>query len=128
MDPAAHGRVVRTAGGGQEEGQQARDLARTEAHRRCHGGEVALLNLGELDGVLQPVPERTVLAAEVPDLVKEFLAGRPLTVLRFDGLLDAAGVLVGALSATAGGLGWPGDVTPASRKHGGGIADPGHDG
>ena len=128
VDPAAHGRVVRTEGGGQEEGQQAGDLAGTEAHRRRHGGEVALLGLGELDGVLQPVPELTVLAAEVLDLVEEFLAGRAVAVLLFDGLLDAAGVLVGDLSATAGRLGLTGDVAPASREHGGGIADPGHHG
>jgi hypothetical protein len=117
-----------TEDGGQEDRQQTGDLAGTEAHRRCDGGEVASLGLGKLDGVLQPLPELTVLAAEGLDLVEESLAGRPVAVLLGDGLLDAPGVLVGDLSATAGRLGLARDIAPASQEHGGGIADPGHDG
>jgi hypothetical protein len=57
----------------------------------------------------------TVLAAEIPDLAEEFLAGRAV-VLRRDGLLDAPGVLVGDLSATAGRLGSTGDVAGFDRS------------
>jgi hypothetical protein len=89
---------------------------------------VSLLGFGELDGLFQPVPELAVLTAEVTDLVEEFLAGRLRIALLFDGPLDAPGVLVDRLPATAGRLSLSGDIAPATPEDRRGIADPGHDG
>jgi hypothetical protein len=128
MNPATHGRRSRTEGHGQEDGQQAGDLAGAQAHRRGHGGEAPLPVLGELNGLFQPRPELAVLLLEGLDLVKELLAGGFPIVLLFDSLLDALGMLVDRLPATPGRLGLVSDLAPTSQENGGGIADPGRDG
>jgi hypothetical protein len=124
MDPATHGGVARTECGGQDDGQQAGDLARAEAHRRRHDGEVAALGLGELDGLPEPLPELAILLAEGLDLVEQLLSRRPAVGQVRHRLLDPLGVLVEGLSARADRVGVLGHIAPSAGEDRRRIADP----
>jgi hypothetical protein len=119
----------RPAGAGHatdDDRQQGGDLAEAQPHRGGRDGELVPFGLGEVDRLLQPVPELGVLGLEGLDPVEELLPWGADTMLGGDGVLDLLGVVVDGLPAAPGVACPPGDISAGPGEDGGGIGDPGH--
>ena len=103
-------------------------MVEAQAHGQGGDSELALLGRREFDGLEQPVPELSILAAERFVLPDQFLSGRAAAVLGLDGGQDLLGMVIGGLAATAGLLGLLGDGAVGPGEAGGGIGDPANKG
>src|SRR5262249_57347260 len=109
LDPASQGGATGATGGGQDDRQQHRGLLEAQAEGGGDGDAVALLGLGEVDGLLEGGPQLPVLVTELLPLPKQLLPRRAAGVEVADRLLHALRVFVSGLAAAAGLPGLGGD-------------------
>lgn len=124
VDPTAQGGATGQAADGQQDGEQGEDLGEAEAHGAGSGRELLLLIQGAVDGLFQPVPQLTVLSAELGDRAEELRARRSREAGILDRLEDLVGVVIGGLARAARFFGLAANSAVLAAQTSRGVADP----
>ena len=94
------------------------------AHQLAGARELLLLGQGELDGLVHPLPELGILAAEGLVFPDQLFAGRACGVLGLDRAVDLSGLIIDGLTTTADSTCLDGNGTANPAETGGCIGDP----